>query len=86
MKYLLFLLTLSCSTPDRMPLPPAPPDATDTYEAPLEAGPVGDERYEGLAPPGCSGPAAGCGNLWCFPNCGLPGQPGGTGGGGALPQ
>ena len=26
----------------------------------------------------CSGPSAGCGNLWCFPNCGPPGQ--GTGG------
>lgn len=84
-----YLSAMSCSTPS-IPRDADPPPVDDTAsttpdETVLEAGAV-EGSYEGLAPPGCSGPAAGCGNSYCWPNCGVPGQPGGTGAGGNVQQ
>jgi len=87
MKYLVALVALlACSTPSppHHPSPPAEAAPPDVLETGAEV--LGDEAYEGLAPPACAGPGAGCGDLWCWPTCGVPGQPGGTGAGGALPQ
>lgn len=80
---------LFCSTP------PSPVDASDDVDIvlPVEAAPAPDEgiwdagNYEGgIAGPPCSGPAGGCGNAWCWPACGVPGQPGGVGAGGNTQQ
>ena len=63
------------------------PEVADTYVAPPDEGVWDAGNYEGcITGPPCSGPAGGCGNAWCFPNCGVPGQPGGPGAGGNTQQ
>lgn len=45
----------------------------------VEAGPAIDATEEnGSLWSNCPGPQSGCGNEWCWPNCGVPGQ--GSGG------
>ena len=88
MRFLLCCALLGCSTPPP-PVDAAQPDEPDVVVPDaLEAEPVWDAgNYEGgIAGPPCSGPAGGCGNAWCWPACGVPGQPGGVGAGGNTQQ
>jgi hypothetical protein len=79
---LVSVVCISCSS--TISLPPIPDAEADTvYVVESDAAdgqsfiqPEGS--FEGSTPVTCSGPSAGCGNLWCWPNCGVPGQ--GSGG------